>query len=156
MGNDDRGFLFWTKSRAKTTEAGEDTQLTWTSNKLDGWCQPIRVKQHKRGRRKKEGGNNDKGFLFLNNTMGKNNRDGGNCILDLKLRWETGRHKLGEGDQIGNVGEHWTEWVKQSKKKRKISRKWATMTEDFFSEQSQGWTQQSRVKIHSWPRLQIN
>ena len=64
------------------------------------------MKQHKKGRRKKEGGNHDEGFLFLNNNMGKNNRGGGSYILDLKLRWETGRRKSGEGDQMGNVGEH--------------------------------------------------
>ena len=64
------------------------------------------MKQHKKGRRKKEVGNHDEGFLFLNNNMGKNNRGGGSYILDLKLRWATGRRKSGEGDQMGNVGEH--------------------------------------------------
>ena len=40
----------------------------------------------KKGKRKKKVGNNDKGFLFLNKSMGKNNRDGQNYILDLEFR----------------------------------------------------------------------
>ena len=62
--------------------------------------------QHKKGKREKEVDNHDEGFLFLNNNMGKNNRGGRSYMLDFKLRWETGRHKLGEGDQMGNVAEH--------------------------------------------------
>ena len=51
-------------------------------------------------------GNHDEGFLFLDNTMSKNNRGGQSYMLDLKLRWELGRRTLGEVDQMGNVGEN--------------------------------------------------
>ena len=44
---------------------------------------------------------------------------------------------------------------KTVEKKGKESRKWATLTEGFFFEQSQGQNQQTWVKLHSWPRLQI-
>ena len=40
----------------------------------------------KKGKRKKKVGNNDKGFLFLNKNMGKNNRDRQSYILDLGFR----------------------------------------------------------------------
>ena len=66
----------------------------------------MQVKQQKRGKRKKKAGNNDRRFLFLNETRGKDNRGGQSYILDLKLRSETGRRKSGEGDQIGNVSGH--------------------------------------------------
>ena len=64
------------------------------------------MKQHKKGKRKKKVGNNDKGFLFLNKKMAKNNRGGRSYTLDLEFRWETGRHNLGKGDKMGNLGEH--------------------------------------------------
>ena len=57
----------------------------------------MRVKQQKKGKRKKKVGNNDRRFLFLNKTRDKDSRDGQNYILDLEFRWETVRQNIGGG-----------------------------------------------------------
>ena len=51
-------------------------------------------------------GNDDRGFFFLDKVKGNDNRDGQRHTTGLDFRWETGRCNLGEGENMGILGEH--------------------------------------------------